>query len=83
MWLLNLSDNNIDIPLILHIVINLLNIDIIKAKVPGSPSCWSNKVVVASLIPTPPGKPDKTPSIPDIKYMHIELEIEIVLLERT
>ena len=83
MWLLNLSDNNIDMPLILHIVINLLNIDIIKAKVPGRPSCWSKIVVVASLIPIPPGKPDKTPNIPDIKYMHIALEIEIVFFERT
>ena len=42
--------------------------------IPDIPCCWSKIVEVTSLTPNPPGKPDKTPSIPDIKYIIIALD---------
>ena len=61
------SEDNIDKPVIVQTVNNLLIIEIIKDIVTGNPAFWSIIVEAASFAPIPPGKPDNMPAIPEIK----------------
>ena len=75
-------DKMIDIKVMLHIVINLLKIEILKAIKVGTPSRWRSIVEVASLTPSPPGKPDNTPARPENKYILIAFACDIESVER-